>query len=110
MFLGVEGFLCVFWYVTFVKKARLETVFLVTVLFFGLIYNVMLTPYMVPDEEKHIDMAYRYSNDVLGYESLGSGRMTRRWSLLPRRRFGITGIFIMACFPKCRMILWWRRK
>ena len=44
MFLGVEGFRGVVWYVTFVKKARLETVFLVTVLFFGLIYNVMLTP------------------------------------------------------------------
>ena len=71
MFLGVEAFLCVFWYLAFVKKARLETVFLITVLFFGLIYNVMLTPYMVPDEEKHIDMAYRYSNDLLGYESLG---------------------------------------
>ena len=78
MFLGVEGFLCVFWYVTFVKKARLETVFLVTVLFFGLIYNVMLTPYMVPDEEKHIDMAYRYSNDVLGYESLGDTACLKR--------------------------------
>ena len=78
MFLGVEAFLCIFWYAAFVKKARLETVFLVTVLFFGLIYNVMLTPYMVPDEEKHIDMAYRYSNEVLGYESLGDTACLKR--------------------------------
>ena len=78
MFLGVEAFLCVFWYLTFVKKVHLETVFLVTILFFGLIYNVMLTPYMVPDEEKHIDMAYRYSNDILGYESLGDTACLKR--------------------------------
>lgn len=78
MFLGVEAFLCLFWYLAFVKKARLENVFLVTILFFGLIYNVMLTPQMVPDEAKHIDMAYRYSNDLLGYESLGDTKCLMR--------------------------------
>ncbi len=78
MFLGVEAFLCIFWYMTFVKKARLENVFLITILFFGLIYNVMITPQMVPDEAKHIDMAYRYSNERLGYESLGDTRMLMR--------------------------------
>ncbi|MBR5509662.1 MAG: DUF2142 domain-containing protein [Lachnospiraceae bacterium] len=78
MFLGVEAFLCVFWYITFVKKARLENVFLVTILFFGIIYNVMITPQMVPDEAKHIDMAYRYTNELLGYESLGDTKMLMR--------------------------------
>lgn len=78
MFLGVEAFLCLFWYLTFVKKSRLENVFLVTVLFFGLIYNVMLAPRMVPDEAKHIDMAYRYSNELLGYESLGDTKCLMR--------------------------------
>lgn len=78
MFLGVEAFLCLFWYLTFVKKARLENVFLVTILFFGLIYNVMLAPQMVPDEAKHIDMAYRYSNELLGYESLGDTKCLMR--------------------------------
>lgn len=70
MFLGVEAFVCLFWYLAFVRKARMETVFLVTVLFLGLLYNVMLTPQMVPDEAKHIDMAYRYSNELLGYEGI----------------------------------------
>lgn len=69
--LGVEGFLCLFWYVTIVKRARLENVLFITLLFCGLVYNVMLTPQMVPDEAKHIDMAYRYSNELLVYESLG---------------------------------------
>ncbi len=69
-FLGVEAFLCLFWYLTFVRRARIETVFLTTVLCLGLFYNVLLTPQMVPDEANHIDMAYRYSNDLLGYESI----------------------------------------
>jgi len=78
MFLGVEAFICLFWYLAFVKRARIETVFLVTILFFGLIYNVMLTPQMVPDEAKHIDMAYRYSNELLGYEGLGDTKCLMR--------------------------------
>lgn len=76
LFLAVEAFLVVFWYITFVQKVRLEIVFLCSILFFGFVYNVMLTPQMVPDEAKHIDMAYRYSNEWLGYESLGD---TKCW-------------------------------
>jgi uncharacterized membrane protein len=50
----------------------------VTLLFCGLVYNVMLTPQMVPDEAKHIDMAYRYSNDLLGFEGLEDTRCLMR--------------------------------
>ena len=78
MFLGVEAFLCLFWYLVFVRKACLENVFLVTILFLGMIYNVMLAPQMVPDEAKHIDMAYRYSNELLGVESLGDTKCLMR--------------------------------
>lgn len=56
MFLGVEGLICLFWYLAFVRKVRVETLFLVTVLGLGLFYNVLITPQMVPDEAKHIDM------------------------------------------------------
>ncbi|MCD8362393.1 MAG: DUF2142 domain-containing protein [Lachnospiraceae bacterium] len=78
LFLGVEAFLCLFWYLTFVRRARMETVFLATVLCLGLFYNVLLTPQMVPDEAKHIDMAYRYSNELLGYESIGDTTILMR--------------------------------
>lgn len=78
LFLGVEAFVCLFWYLTFVKRARLENVLFVTLLFCGLVYNVMLTPQMVPDEAKHIDMAYRYSNDLLGFEGLEDTRCLMR--------------------------------
>lgn len=78
LFLGVEGFLCLFWYAAVVKRARLENVLFLTLLFCGLIYNVLLAPQMVPDEAKHIDMAYRYSNELLGYDSLGDTRCLMR--------------------------------
>ncbi len=78
LFLGVEGFVCLFWYLLIVKRARMENVLLAALLFCGLVYNVLLTPQMVPDEAKHIDMAYRYSNELLGYESLGDTRCLMR--------------------------------
>lgn len=79
IFLGVEIFVCVFWYLAFVKRTSLANVLLITVLFLGLFYNVLLTPKMVPDEAKHIDMAYRYSNELLGYPSLGDNRCLMRY-------------------------------
>ena len=71
VFLGVELLVCLFWYAAFVKRARPENLLLLLLLGCGLFYNILLTPQMVPDEEKHMDMAYRYSNELLGYESLG---------------------------------------
>ncbi len=78
VFLGTELFVCLFWYLAFVKKSRIENVFLATVLFLGLLYNVLLTPQMAPDEAKHIDMAYRYSNELLGYEGIGDTKCLMR--------------------------------
>ncbi len=78
LFLAAEGFLFLFWYVTIVKRAPLENVLFITILFCGLFYNVLLTPQMVPDEAKHIDMAYRYSNELLGYEGLGDTKCLMR--------------------------------
>lgn len=71
IFLLAECAVCLFWYMLFVKRSRLENVLFGLLLVCGLFYNVMLTPQMVPDEAKHIDMAYRYSNELLGYEGLG---------------------------------------
>jgi len=78
LFLCVEAFVCLFWYLTFVKRACMENILFITLLFCGLVYNVMLTPQMVPDEAKHMDMAYRYSNELLGYESLGDVKCLMR--------------------------------
>lgn len=72
MFVAAEVFGMLFYWMVFVKKCKLETTVLVSLLFLGLIYNFLLLPYMSPDERTHIDMTYRYSNDLLGIEGTGS--------------------------------------
>lgn len=72
MFVAAEGFAMLFYWMVFIRKCRLETTVLVSLLFLGMIYNFLLLPYMSPDEEKHIDMTYRYSNDLLGIDYTGS--------------------------------------
>lgn len=72
MFVAAELFAVLFYWMVFIKKCRIETTVLVSLLFLGLIYNFLLLPYMSPDERTHIDMTYRYSNDLLGIEYTGS--------------------------------------
>ena len=72
-------FLCAgFYYLTFIRRCRIEKVFLFTILCLGLLYNVMLTPYMTPDESYHIDMTYRHSNTLLGIGSAGENKCYKR--------------------------------
>lgn len=72
MFVAAEIFAVLFYWMVFIKKCEIETTVLVSLLFLGLIYNFLLLPYMSPDERTHIDMTYRYSNDLLGIEYTGS--------------------------------------
>lgn len=72
MFAAVEIFAMLFYWMVFIKKCKIETTVLVSLLFLGLIYNFLLLPYMSPDERTHIDMTYRYSNDLLGIDYTGS--------------------------------------
>lgn len=72
MFAATEIFAMLFYWMVFLKKCSIETTVLVSLLFLGLIYNFLLLPYMSPDERTHIDMTYRYSNDLLGIEGTGS--------------------------------------
>lgn len=61
----VAGFL-VFAYVAFVKRSKIEYVYLVLSLVFGLIFILCFPPYTAPDEEKHISTVYAYANSFLG--------------------------------------------
>ena len=72
MFVAAEIFAVLFYWMVFIKKCKIETTVVVSLLFLGLIYNFLLLPYMSPDERTHIDMTYRYSNDLLGIEYTGS--------------------------------------
>lgn len=48
------------------KKARLESVFLVIVLLFGILYSYVLPPISAPDEMRHYISAYQLSNRMMG--------------------------------------------
>lgn len=50
----------------FIKKVRLERVFIGAVLFTGMAYVVLMKPGIIPDEGAHYRSAYAYSNVVLG--------------------------------------------
>lgn len=75
MFAVTELFTMLFYWMVFIRKCKLETTVLVSVLFVGMIYNFLLLPYMAPDERTHIDMTYRYSNDLLGIDYTGNDIM-----------------------------------
>ena len=72
MFLAAECFAVLFYWMLFIRKCKLENTVLVSLLFLGMIFNFLLLPYMSPDERTHIDMTYRYSNDLLGIEYTGN--------------------------------------
>lgn len=78
MFLFFEAMSAGFYYLTFIRRCRVEKVFLFTILCLGVIYNFILTPYMTPDEKYHIDMSYRHSNTLLGIDQIGENRCLKR--------------------------------
>lgn len=49
----------------YIFKAKIEVIFLVCAVLFGLGYTLILSPGAIPDEHFHMDMAYRYSNKFL---------------------------------------------
>ena len=69
----------------FIRKTRIERVFLFTILCLGVLYNFLITPYMTPDESYHIDMTYRQSNTLLGIESAGENKCYKRCLLYTSR-------------------------
>lgn len=63
------GFL-VFAFVTFIKKCKLEYVYLVLGLTFGMVFILCLPPYTAPDEGTHISTTYAFVNEFLGEEPI----------------------------------------
>ncbi len=78
MFFAAEAFAMLFYWMVFIKKCRLETTVLVSLLFLGLFYNFLILPYMAPDEGVHMDMTYRFSNQLLGIEQTSDIAIMKR--------------------------------
>lgn len=52
-------------YLLLKNKFKIEHLYLISVLSFGLMYMFMFTPMSIPDEPAHYSTAYRYSNFIL---------------------------------------------
>ena len=53
------------------NNMRLEKILFLTVFLLGILFELVITPFAVPDEASHIDTAYRISNQMLGTEDTG---------------------------------------
>lgn len=61
------GFLvCILW----IRKKKIEQIFLFLGILFGIIYMIFLPPYTVPDEAVHIDTSYYFSSIILGEQAV----------------------------------------
>ncbi|MGN0335855.1 MAG: DUF2142 domain-containing protein [Lachnospiraceae bacterium] len=78
MFAGAEVFAMLFYWMVFIRKCRLETTVLVSLLFLGIFYNFLILPYMAPDEGVHTDMTYRFSNMLLGIDQTSDISIMKR--------------------------------
>lgn len=47
---------------------KLEKLFFLAIVCLGILFEIVITPFAVPDEASHIDTAYRISNEILGIE------------------------------------------
>ena len=53
-------------YLGFLKKSKIEYVYLAVALTFGMVFILCFPPYTAPDEEKHIATTYAHVNSFLG--------------------------------------------
>ena len=61
-------FIIAIYWMVFIKKSKLENIYLVAVLVLGLFYSLVLVPFSVPDESMHASSIYRITNDIMGVE------------------------------------------
>lgn len=64
--IAVVVFFALLYYLLFVKKTKIENVFLVTFIFTGLLYTLVFNPFSAPDEPKHFATAYHVANQIMG--------------------------------------------
>lgn len=72
--------LCLIYYLLFIRKQKISTVFVIVAAFLGLGYTFLMPPGSIPDEEAHIETAYRYSNQMmfLGYQTEDGDMLMRQ--------------------------------
>lgn len=68
-FIGLLVIFAILFYFLFIKKIKIETIFLIGSIVFGLFFMVIMPPLTIGDECRHYDTAYEMSNKILGIKS-----------------------------------------
>lgn len=76
IFLGLS--LIMLYAFVYIFKAKVHVIFLAVAIPFGLVYSLLMSPGVIPDEAAHIDMAYRFSNQWLGISDIGDAAIKYR--------------------------------
>lgn len=74
----VTAFGVLLYYLMNIKKVDLAWCAFLSILVVGVIFGFLITPYMVPDEETHLDMAYRYADILMGTGNTDDGHCLKR--------------------------------
>ncbi len=53
-----------------IKNLKVEQIFLLMGIIFGILYMVVLPPFTTPDEAVHVDTTYYYSSKILGQQAV----------------------------------------
>lgn len=61
--------LILFWYAQ--NRLSLERLLFFSIVFLGILFELVVTPFAVPDEITHVDTVYRISNQMLGKDDTG---------------------------------------
>lgn len=68
----------VLYFLLTIKRVSFSLCAFFSILFIGGVYGFLITPYMVPDEETHMDMAYRYADILMGTGNTDDGHCLKR--------------------------------
>lgn len=73
-FVVFSGLVIGFTFIVFLygqKKVGLEKFLFLTIVCLGILFEIAITPFAVPDESSHIDTVYRISNEIMRIEDTG---------------------------------------
>lgn len=68
------------YYIIFIRRSKIEKVYITTAMLIGTLYMILLQPGTIPDESRHIDTAYTYSNVIMlkGFKTDNGGILKRK--------------------------------
>ena len=68
------------YYIIFIRRSKIEKVYITTAMLIGTLYMILLQPGTIPDEGGHIDTAYTYSNVIMlkGFKTDNGGILKRK--------------------------------